>query len=255
MTSRSSPTTTSAVKEKRRPPLTTLATRLISTTRSWRSRPAGLTERSIEMDMSRSEGSGSAGVGRLDGDSSLADGIGERAHVAVILVATAVEYRLADACGFAALGKQLAGAFGALGFAQRSKLWLKPADSGERVRGGVVDKLGTQSTVGAEHGDTRAGSGAGDLRAHPTAAFEPAALFGDDGHERTSLSSSAPHGHVEQAGQGRRERGVLRTRATEDADPAQLYVLMRAFRPCAARTRPRSGCPCPCMARAGAACG
>src|SRR2546423_3397516 len=38
----SSPTTTRAVNEKRRPPLTTLATRLISTTRSWRSRPAGV---------------------------------------------------------------------------------------------------------------------------------------------------------------------------------------------------------------------
>src|SRR5918992_707313 len=36
----SSPTTTSAVNEKRRPPLTTLATRLISTTRSRRSGPA-----------------------------------------------------------------------------------------------------------------------------------------------------------------------------------------------------------------------
>ena len=35
----SSPTTTSAVNEKRRPPLTTFATRLISTTRSWRSLP------------------------------------------------------------------------------------------------------------------------------------------------------------------------------------------------------------------------
>ncbi len=32
-----------AVNEKRRPPLTTLATRLISTTRSWRSRPVELT--------------------------------------------------------------------------------------------------------------------------------------------------------------------------------------------------------------------
>src|SRR3954452_717404 len=38
---RSSPTTTRAVNEKRRPPLTTLATRLISTTRSWRSWPWG----------------------------------------------------------------------------------------------------------------------------------------------------------------------------------------------------------------------
>src|SRR5947209_13119081 len=45
-TSRSSPTTTSAVKEKRRPPLTTFATRLISTTRSWRSRPVAETVRS-----------------------------------------------------------------------------------------------------------------------------------------------------------------------------------------------------------------
>jgi hypothetical protein len=32
---------------------------LISTTRSWRSRPAGLTERSLTIAMSREEGSGS----------------------------------------------------------------------------------------------------------------------------------------------------------------------------------------------------
>ena len=37
---------TRAVNENRRPPLTTLATRLISTTRSCRSSPAGFTERS-----------------------------------------------------------------------------------------------------------------------------------------------------------------------------------------------------------------
>src|SRR3954447_23067652 len=42
----SSPTTTRAVNEKRRPPLTTLATRLISTTRSWRSRLDDETDRS-----------------------------------------------------------------------------------------------------------------------------------------------------------------------------------------------------------------
>src|SRR5947209_2887983 len=45
-TSRSTPTTTNAVNENRRPPLTTLATRLISTTRSWRSRPVAETVRS-----------------------------------------------------------------------------------------------------------------------------------------------------------------------------------------------------------------
>src|SRR3954468_2263666 len=45
-TSFSSPTTTRAVNEKRRPPLTTFATRLISTTRSCRSSPPALTVRS-----------------------------------------------------------------------------------------------------------------------------------------------------------------------------------------------------------------
>src|SRR3979490_2893755 len=39
-TSRSSPITTSAVNENRRPPLTTFATRLISTTRSFNSLPS-----------------------------------------------------------------------------------------------------------------------------------------------------------------------------------------------------------------------
>ena len=34
------------------------------------------------------------------------------------------------------------------------------------------------------------------------------------------------HGHGRQAGQGRRERGVLCTRATEDADPAPPSVVM-----------------------------
>src|SRR3954452_11069134 len=53
----SSPTTTRAVNEKRRPPLTTLATRLISTTRSCRSRPELETERSGAA-MESFEGSG-----------------------------------------------------------------------------------------------------------------------------------------------------------------------------------------------------
>src|ERR1700688_3194736 len=95
--SRSSPTTTSAVNEKRRPPLTTLATRLISTTRSWRSRPDGLTERSTDMDMGRREGSGSRRPGALDGYTRLADGVRERLNVTVVAVAAAVENRLRNA--------------------------------------------------------------------------------------------------------------------------------------------------------------
>src|ERR1700751_4698230 len=101
--SRSSPTTTSAVNEKRRPPLTTLATRLISTTRSWRSRPAELTERSsvIGIEWKRVAVPGRA----LDGDPRLADRFCERAHVAVVLVAAAVEHRLGDARRLRALGQ------------------------------------------------------------------------------------------------------------------------------------------------------
>src|SRR2546429_5988767 len=90
----SSPTTTSAVNEKRRPPLTTLATRLISTTRSWRSRPAGLTllsgtgMRSVRV----------AEVGcRLDRQAALAGAIAEGLDAAVVAGAAAVEHRPLDA--------------------------------------------------------------------------------------------------------------------------------------------------------------
>src|SRR5271170_2907933 len=109
-TSRSSPTTTSAVKEKRRPPLTTLATRLISTTRSCRSRPAGLTDLSVPIeDMSSGEGSGRRPEDRSDRQARLADRLGECLDVAVVLVAAAVEHRLADAGGLCALGEQRPG--------------------------------------------------------------------------------------------------------------------------------------------------
>src|SRR5436189_3590576 len=97
--SRSSPTTTSAVNEKRRPPLTTLATRLISTTRSWRSRPAGLTVRSMAV---------SVPMKLLDGEAALAGPVGERLDAPVVLVAAAVEDGPLDARGLRALGQQRA---------------------------------------------------------------------------------------------------------------------------------------------------
>src|SRR5690606_12321020 len=93
----SSPTTTSAVNENRRPPLTTLATRLISTTRSWRSRPAGLTERSICIRSLF-----------LDCQSGLAGTVRHGLHPAVVLVAAAVEHGALDAGGLRALGDELA---------------------------------------------------------------------------------------------------------------------------------------------------
>src|ERR1700757_3647080 len=92
--SRSSPTTTNAVNENRRPPLTTLATRLISTTRSWRSRPVALTERSVEkVVMAKSRG-------WLNDDPGLGQRLCEGAHVAVVEVAPGVEHRFGDARRF-----------------------------------------------------------------------------------------------------------------------------------------------------------
>ena len=57
----------------------------------------------------------------LDGDAGLADRLGEGAHVAVVAIAAAVEHGFRDAGGLGALGEQLAGALGALGFATRSR--------------------------------------------------------------------------------------------------------------------------------------
>src|ERR1700677_1083944 len=101
----SSPTTTSAVNEKRRPPLTTLATRLISTTRSWSSSPAGLTVRSMRMR---------TGKGSSEAKAALARSLRKRFDLAVIAVAAAVEDHFFDAGGGGALREQLAGARGAL---------------------------------------------------------------------------------------------------------------------------------------------
>src|SRR5919199_4509758 len=94
----SSPTTTRAVNEKRRPPLTTLATRLISTTRSWRSRPVADTDRSGAA-MSSFEGSG------LEVQAALAGALGQGLHTAVVLVAAAVEHGGVDAGGTGPLGQ------------------------------------------------------------------------------------------------------------------------------------------------------
>src|SRR5581483_10983234 len=88
-TSRSSPTTTSAVNEKRRPPLTTLATRLISTTRSWRSRPAEETERSRSA-ISQSR------VAALEAQPAVASAVCKGLHAPVVLVAAAVEHGSLD---------------------------------------------------------------------------------------------------------------------------------------------------------------
>src|SRR4051794_25627545 len=159
----SSPTTTSAVNEKRRPPLTTLATRLISTTRSWRSRPAGETDRS---------GAGMKGPGwrnRLEEEPGLASPVGQRLDAAVVLVAAAVEHRGVDAGRLGPLGEQRAGAARLVHRLEVAEIGLGPRDGGDRAARVVVDQLREDAAVGAAHGDARTLGRALHLRPHAAA--------------------------------------------------------------------------------------
>src|SRR5579864_5027790 len=89
-----SPTTTSALKEKRRPPLTTLATRLRETIFSWNSLP-----RSSPPRRSRSMRIPIV----LELQSGLAGGVGQRLDAAMVQVAAAVEDHRLHARGDGAL--------------------------------------------------------------------------------------------------------------------------------------------------------
>src|SRR3712207_6121231 len=99
-TESSSPTATSAVNENRRPPLTTLATRLISITRSCRSSPLGLT---VSTAMSRMK------VAESEPQPALSGSVGERLHAPVVAVTAPVEHARLDARLLGAGGEQLAG--------------------------------------------------------------------------------------------------------------------------------------------------
>src|SRR3954447_17725119 len=143
----SSPTTTSAVKENRRPPLTTLATRLISTTRSWRSSPAGDTDLS---------GAAIESLSLLDArpalepQAALAGALGQGLDAAVVLVSAAIEHGAVDAGGLGALGDEGTGTARLLHPAERAQLVLGPVDGRQRAAGVVVDELREDAAVGAE---------------------------------------------------------------------------------------------------------
>src|SRR5271165_2472499 len=130
--SRSSPTTTSAVNENRRPPLTTLATRLISTTRSWRSRPAEETVRSRSaissprVAMSLETLWWRLAAAPSERQPALAGPVGERFDAPVVLVSAAVEHHGVDPGRLGAVGQQCAGAGGLLHRSQAAQLGLDP---------------------------------------------------------------------------------------------------------------------------------
>src|SRR5256885_5345037 len=124
----SSPSMTSAVNEKRRPPLTTLATRLNSTTRSWRSRPAGLMFLLWAMSLCRV-----AAAALSDGQPGLTGGFGEGLYATVVAIAAAVEHRALDAGGLGALCQLRADLLRLLHARKRLDVVLPPRPGGEGV--------------------------------------------------------------------------------------------------------------------------
>src|SRR4051794_19995367 len=164
----SSPTTTSAVNEKRRPPLTTLATRLIATTRSWRSRPLASIGWCLAIRVR---------VLDLEGQPAPTGSVGQSLHAAVVLVAAAVENARFDAGFLRSLREPFTSAPGLLHRLQVTQVGLDPAHRSDRAAAVVVDQLREQAPVRAE--DRKAGplGGAPDAAADPAAALiAPCAL-------------------------------------------------------------------------------
>src|SRR5436305_7232020 len=172
-TDRSSPTTTSAVNEKRRPPLTTFATRFISTTRSCRSTWPGVTDRCRAIERLR-----------LEPESRLPGALGQRAHAPVVAVAAAVEHAGVGAGVLGALREQLAGALGLLHPGKRLEVGLGPVDRGDRAACHVVDQLRLHAAVRAEHRQPRPLGRAAHLRADAAAPAQPLCVLRLDAHAR-----------------------------------------------------------------------
>src|SRR3954462_5440151 len=121
-TESSSPTATRAVNEKRRPPLTTFATRLISITRSCRSRPLGLT---LSTAIERTK---VAGLSRRPSElqTPLAGALGDRGDAAVEAISAPVEDAGFDTGGLGAFGEQLPRALGLLHRSEPAEFVLGP---------------------------------------------------------------------------------------------------------------------------------
>src|SRR3954447_17383129 len=183
----SSPTTTSAVKEKRRPPLTTLATRLISTTRSWRS-PAGVTA-----VLSRAIGS-NEGIEASEAQAALESALRQRLDPAVVLVAAAVEHAGLDSGLLRARREQRTGLLGLLGALHGGELLLGPRDRRHGVALVVVDELRLDAPQRAEHGQPRTLGGAAHLGADTAPAAQALGGLGGDAHARlpTFLATYSP---------------------------------------------------------------
>src|SRR5690606_17939532 len=140
----SSPTTTSAEKLNRRPPLTTLATRLM-----WMTRSLSLSSSKLSNAMLR--------LSELE--AGLARCLGQRLDAPVVQVAVAVEHDLVDLSLEADLRDQRADLLGSLGLVTLAKgalqIGRQRGSSRQRASVHVVHDLCVDVARTAEHGQAR----------------------------------------------------------------------------------------------------
>src|SRR5574338_795824 len=158
-----SPTTTTALKLKRRPPLTTLATRLIWTTRSSSVSLVG------SMRAIRSP------LGALEVEAGLAGGLGQGTDPPVVAVAGPIEDDLLDPGGLGPRGQQPSDGLGPLHLAAGGppQLLLHRRGGRHGVAPTVVDDLGVDVIEAAEDGQPRARRSPGHREADPGVALAP----------------------------------------------------------------------------------
>src|SRR5207302_2137274 len=153
----SSPTTTSAAKPKRRPPFTTLATRLMWTSLSVNSLSTSLRSRPCPCG-SRAMFSMSSEI-----QSALAGGFGQRLDAAVVEITAAVEHHVLDAFCRGPLGDQLADRLGGRDVGAvleaAAHVLFHRGCGGERLALGIIDDLRIDVLGRAEHRKARALAG------------------------------------------------------------------------------------------------
>src|SRR5688572_2748091 len=166
-----SPTTTSAAKPNRRPPFTTLATRLIETSFSTKSPSSRSRSRSRPPRSPFSPRAICPGIPFLELQTALAGPVGERLHPPVIEISAAVEHHRLDAGRLGALGDQepnlLGGVLVGAGLELGLQILVERGGGRERRAFRIVDDLGVYVPARPEHGQARARRLATQIGADP----------------------------------------------------------------------------------------
>src|ERR1700722_17323811 len=198
-----SPTTTSAVKLNRRPPWTTLATRLMVTTRSRYAVPYSApgprrssrrSRRSPPPPWAPRRGAAgirsSSSVDTSQVQSALARAVCQRGNPAVVGVATAVEHSRADTGLHGPLGEQRPDLLSLGCLVAIRAADLQRRGRRQRVLGGVVDELGEGVLRRAGDDQPRTRRAAFDLLAHA----QVAALQRRDARGGPARDAAVPSG-------------------------------------------------------------